>query len=1129
MKASGCTLSVRKRGETALRHCEKLRIAGAFFCLALCTAWPLAAQEAGPPAAAGKEKAPPAESAEPAARPVEESHPSIFYLKDKQGNLQAVPNFTLEDFEELYKLKHQLVEGDPRPRYSLQQMLATGTVNAAGQAELTVQCRILVRDEQWTRIPLRLDQAVLREPAQYQGPGEHFVTFEGEGEGYVAWIRGPAEQSHQLTLKMLVPVTALGPEMRLRLLAPRATASELRFKVPYAKAAAKVSEGATLQPSHTGAQETELVAVGLSGDFELTWRPPDALPGKPAALEAFANIASRLDAHGVETEATLSVRSYGEAFDRFRVRLPPDAELTPGNPNGYTLTVIDAGHGTNGAARSRTVEVQLARRTVGPVEIHLSTKREADMSRGDAWLELAGFEVPEAARQWGTIAVSVAGDWQVLWGSSRGVRQIDQPPEALRQKDVVAAYDYFSQPLSLTARLVTRKTRIGVEPEYVVQVDSDQIHLDARLRYAVRGAKVSAVDIAMPEWQIDEVGPDSVVAVDGVPTGAAGAMLSLPLVSPTIGPFEIRLKAHRPLAADAKSFSIVLPQPQASAPAAAVVAVVPADNVEIVPGSQTTTGLLRQQAAVPLELPVRQQETLFYRSAAPKAVFSAEVRRHRQRITASVNSQVTLEPAGGRVVQKFSYVIAYEPTDFFLLEVPRELAAPGRLALSCEDQVLAPVVLGDEADDGANPVRIRVALPKSCIGRCELTARYALTPFAKGGGDLHIPLAMPLEAEFAGNNLAIAPGAEQDIDVAAGDWTLIDGPLNQTASPRTRELSATKPVGQVVVKLRGEGGDAAVVVEREWLQTSLTRSGSVRQDHLFVQFTTRRRQIEITLPPGAARDQATVQLNGSPVAAGTEGDRILTVPLSADGEPPRYALSVQYHADGPAAWRGAKRLDFPRLGDDAWTVRMYWQLLLPSEEHLIVAPRGFTSEFVWHWNSFYFGRQPVMGQADLEAWMGLHNPGNTPALSGMNSYLFSSLGPVDSCEIVTAGRSTIVLLASGLVLLAGLALIYIRAARRPAVLLAAAVLLAGGAAISPELAVVAAQASAVGLVLVVLALFLRQWTAAARPVELVEAASAVKSTVHAPRPSEAAVPVVAAAGASGSSKAIAPSPPDVAV
>ena len=106
---------------------------------------PLGAAETVP-RSADKDKPAQAEPAAAAPRRVEEIEPPIYYLKDKAGNLQAVPNFTLEDFEDLYKIKHQLVQSDQRPRYSLQQMLAEGSVNAAGQAELNIQFRILVRD-----------------------------------------------------------------------------------------------------------------------------------------------------------------------------------------------------------------------------------------------------------------------------------------------------------------------------------------------------------------------------------------------------------------------------------------------------------------------------------------------------------------------------------------------------------------------------------------------------------------------------------------------------------------------------------------------------------------------------------------------------------------------------------------------------------------------------------------------------------------------------------------------------------------------------------------------------------------------------------------------------------------------
>src|SRR5208283_1418317 len=114
--------------------------------------------------------------------------------------------------------------------------------------ELSIQFRILVRDDQWVRVPLRLDQAVLLATPECQGPGEQFVHFENDGEGYVAWLHGPAGGQHQIALKTLVPLATIGDQTRWKLLFPRATAAELKFKAPLAGAVAKVSEGATLLP-----------------------------------------------------------------------------------------------------------------------------------------------------------------------------------------------------------------------------------------------------------------------------------------------------------------------------------------------------------------------------------------------------------------------------------------------------------------------------------------------------------------------------------------------------------------------------------------------------------------------------------------------------------------------------------------------------------------------------------------------------------------------------------------------------------------------------------------------------------------------------------------------------------------
>ena len=254
------------------------------------------------------------------------------------------------------------------------------------------------------------------------------------------------------------------------------------------------------------------------------------------------------------------------------------------------------------APPQRLVEVRLAKKTSGPVDVRLAAARSCDPAQVGQWFELGGFEVVGAARQWGSIAVTVAGDWQVLWGPSRGVRQVDQLPESLRHKEVAAGFDYFAQPCSLTARLVPKRTRINVEPEYLLLVDSDQVRLEAKLKYTVRGAKTFALDVGLPGWELDEVGPENLVAVDGVAT-AGSNIYSIPLQQPSSGQFEVRLRAHRPIPPGATSLAVTLPQPQASAPESALIAVLPADNVELIPNSKAMVGLVRQQVAAPLELP----------------------------------------------------------------------------------------------------------------------------------------------------------------------------------------------------------------------------------------------------------------------------------------------------------------------------------------------------------------------------------------------------------------------------------------------------------------------------------------------------------------------------------------------
>ena len=120
-----------------------------------------------PQAAAAVEK-PSAE--ESSVTRVEESRPAVYYLPDKQGNLQPVLDFKYQDFVELYKLKNQLGRRDEPPRYSVQRITATGS---AGEeyAELSIHFQLLVRDDDWVLVPFRLNQGLLHGAATYHESG----------------------------------------------------------------------------------------------------------------------------------------------------------------------------------------------------------------------------------------------------------------------------------------------------------------------------------------------------------------------------------------------------------------------------------------------------------------------------------------------------------------------------------------------------------------------------------------------------------------------------------------------------------------------------------------------------------------------------------------------------------------------------------------------------------------------------------------------------------------------------------------------------------------------------------------------------------------------------------------------
>lgn len=1018
---------------------------------------------------------------------VEESKIPIF-LRSKDGRLVAMPGWTFEEFEALYQESRGLKTPDQTPRYSLQSMSISGIAKASF-ADLTVEVGLLIRDEGPALVPLAMNQGLLRGQVQYDGPVKPVIHFAKEAEGYFALIEGRPSQQHQLTFNLLVPIARAGGETRAVLSLPRAVNSNLKLKVPLDEATARVSGGAIiLATSAVDGGGTEFEVQGPGGDFELAWRKATSRDIRvQPVLEAVGDLLCTINDRVLNTEATLIVQSYGSPFDSFRVSLPSGAELVSSNTSDYSLVPVESRGGR------KLVEVRLAEKKQEQT-VSLFTERSIQDIGPTEWIELAGFEVTEAARQQGEISVAVVGDLYVFWGTRRGVEQVELSAQTAWDADLVAGFKYHSQPFRLAARVAPRTTRLSVEPEYLLLIGPDRVDLEATLRYTVRGAKLSSLDLDLAGWEVDDAGPyDGLVALGGVAVDPSGPV-SIALSQPMIDEFEITVRAHKEIAPGTSSLELSLPKPQADSLMPAAVAVLAADNVELTVNTEATLGLVKQQVTLPIELPKRYQPPLFYRQEAAEAVFATGMSVHGQSIEVDVTSEVDLLPEQGLVVERLDYSINYQPVSELMLVVPDDLLLGGSLEvfhgdveLKLEDPLDPP-----HADDPTGTVRRRVVLPEGQIGRYELTVRFPvgierLQP--ETSVPCTVPLVMPAGGVLKSNVLYVTATPGVQVHLREGPWEVSTERIDPPRKHNAAQFAATERTYEADLGVSTENGGelGSTVVNRAFIQTHF--GPKLRHDQAFFQFQSDQRSIELILPGGVDMQQVRLRLDGVDVQAALTRQGNLLVPLQTFSADRPSVLDVEYLIVGEKAGPGQMSIELPRLGRGVVVNRMYWLLMLPQNEHLVRMPDGLAGEFVWGWTGSFWGRVPLLDRRELDEWVG--TPQSEPSSNSMSRYLFSSLGAVDKCQIRTASRSLIVLTASGIALVAGLLLIYVPASRHPVTLLAVSIMLLAAAVLFPEPTLLVLQAASLGLALILMAGLLRRSVAQRRRGMLGETASSI--------------------------------------
>ncbi len=1051
--------------------------------------------------ARGQEE-PPAQAEAPAqAKGIVEVKPETFYLKDENGNLIPSPNMTFEEFEALYQLREGLAGRETPPEYHLEMFSLRGSV-AEDRVFLEVDSRIELRTDHWVRIPLRLPGVFLTAAAKIEGAEEAFV--ERREDGYACWVRGKKGVQVHVALTGFAVLGANGPEATWSFSSPRATTSSLTLKITAANIEARISGAGSLRQEAVSAGETRLTVVGLGGASQLAWRIPTIGDKSPqAVLEASGLILIHAqDDQRLHGRAELTVNAFGGPLETFDVRLPPGMVLVSGNGGNYSVEVVDTMAPGNNKGRKEDAGVQTVRvRLEQPSDESISVVLETESTRSSEKnqdFEVGGFSVVGAVREWGYLALSAADDWTVNWREKEHIRRSDELPESLRGENVVASFEYVRQPCSLLVRVEQKKSRVAVEPLYLIYVHHDELILEARLLYSIRGARANFVDIELSDWELVSVGPPGLVNQDAVNYEQTSPLL-VPLAQAKTGEFEVVIRAKRTLEAGAASFVASLPSVTANTPQTSRLVILPDDDIVLSPLPETLQ-TLAPEASFPMLSEESRRRPLYYR--VRRGVSSPEFRcsfsTRDAAITVESANTVRIGPVRTSLQQSLNYKIAYQWIDRLEIDAPLAMLEANDLKITADGEA-APF---DRVDNQTTPAAkdraaIQIRLPSRRKGDLALQLRWSrrTPPLDEGRRmSLQIPLAVPTDANVSQTNPAsaeIVVDARLKVENKSNEWRTLP-PLGESLQQQSMVLSHdgfARIISLEAMPVSPQEQQKTTVVDKVWVRSAWLRHS--RTDQAIMQARTTADALRVRLPRGARLQAVQVAFDGerakeSDISLSTNehGVNVLVVAAPADAARDRdtaehrVLLSISY--ERPLAERKLRRerFEMPLVLGAGAVERMYWQIALPRGEQLFLWPADLTPEFAWVWSGYLFERRPTLTDADLKRWIGLEAQDSpTPHA---NVYLFGAFSNVAPGTLVVLHLRDLLIACSSVVLVLGLALIYFPVLSGARFLAAAVFVLAvsvvGLSAWAPDAAMLLAQSSVVGALGVGVARMLSKWS-----------------------------------------------------
>ncbi len=1028
-----------------------------------------------------------------------------FLFLDESRNPVMMPRMTFEEIERLRNIEAGV---DTRAQLYAFDSLEIDGMTEEGRCELDVTLRLSVDATfgGWTAIPLKMNNFHRLGPADITGLDEHRMTVAADGSGYVLWAK--SNQTRDVLVKMRVVARVAGaPARSIDFVLPDVP-STIRLVTAQGNVTGEVvgrgDEVVQTEPVVGG--RTRLVVESGGGTCTLKWGSANRASDTAPVVEVESMVTIDWDSPQDLPLASvqMTIRNLRGVLSSFDIRLPANSELLD-TPNVASST--SAIEFSTPIPEPEGDRIQLFipdSEREQRIDLSFDLQLSSNETSANDPLQLQVPSVIGALRQRGEILVRTESDFRLRWRTRPWVQSLLKTPVDVSSTNRSYSFRYDRPTFTLPLWLSAKQRQLRLTSETQVSLLEGLASLEMTIYATGQSSDGRGVQLDLADWQLRSI-------VD-LETGkqldsyAADQYSEIEMGS-RVGddPSPIRIRAERQLPSDSTNVAFSLPQivknDDSLLVQSASLQIRSDGRRSLVVDLDQSTGLdpvsdandsdlaeptLSRFRVLPPDAPAHVVGMLVDQPSRITLAAETQVDLDGNLLTTSVDWTVSsLLSLEGRLPIQFTApqsVASPNPN------LPVDSSAAGAIALSSPSSS----TVGNEPEVSIDQWTVKVDGAAATLAALD-DGRYEIISDRLLDGTMSVRLRHVqsiLRDESAATQMINLPRpAIPDVSIIGAMKIRLRGDATSDltsagSSIATEDINGggvhvveleSLPREPLQLRLRPRSTSdmlRALTVRRAVLRTAIGRS--TRHEELMATVDGGN-SLSITLPPEVNEVDVEASVDGAEVLV-ERGQRALRIPIPTSDGSHQVRVRIWVKQSTPVSLSTIK----PMMGLPAAVERLYWQIIAPSDSHVIWASPTAGRAMAWDFDRWRLSRKSALSDQRLNEWSGDGDEPTQYAGAGYlhigtdsnNRYLYVG-SDVNSFEVVMISRGLLWLVTGAVILAASTLLIYLPVLRHPLTAIVAAIGVAGLLVVAPDAAVLVGQLGMIASLLVIIMVAIR--------------------------------------------------------